>query len=132
MVSAVELPGLSAVRAGTAHAVAAPWEGAMQTAQQITTIQPDTDQQDDFIAGLLHGFRFRGCQTREDWEAAIAVRRSVYRASCGYEVPVPDDYDRRSWLFIAEDATTGKAVGTMRVTPRWAGSLEAEEYFTLP
>ncbi len=101
----------------------------MQTAHQIETRTAD---QDDFISGLLAGYRFRVCQTREDWEAAIEIRRTVYRESCGYEVPVPDEYDRRSWLFIAEEVSTGKPVGTMRVTPRWAGSLEAEEYFTLP
>ena len=45
---------------------------------------------------------------------------------------MPDEYDHRSWIFIAEDVATGKAVGTMRVTPRWGGAVEAEEYFTLP
>src|SRR5690349_9498456 len=101
----------------------------MQTAHQI---EPAADTNDDFIAGILQGFRFRVCQTREDWEAAIDVRRAIYRESLGYEVPVPDDYDHRSWLFLAEETTTGKVVGTMRVTPRFAGRLEAEEYFTLP
>jgi N-acyl-L-homoserine lactone synthetase len=104
----------------------------MQTAHQIATTDTPTTDQDDFVAGLLQGFRFRVCQTREDWEAAIEVRRAIYRESLGYEVPVPDEYDRRSWLFLAEDTATGKVVGTMRVTPRFAGRLESEEYFTLP
>jgi hypothetical protein len=45
---------------------------------------------------------------------------------------VPDEYDRRSWLLLAEDAVSREAVGTMRITPRAWGPLEAEEYFTLP
>jgi N-acyl-L-homoserine lactone synthetase len=104
----------------------------MQTAHQIPQTDTRTDDQDPFIAGLLAGFRFRVCQSREDWEAAIEVRRAIYRESLGYEVPVPDDYDHRSWLFLAEEVATGKVVGTMRVTPRFAGRLEAEEYFTMP
>jgi N-acyl-L-homoserine lactone synthetase len=101
----------------------------MQTAQQIAET---ATHDDEFVAHLLEGFRFRVCQTPEDWDAALQIRRGVYQSSCGYEVPVPDDYDRRSWLFVAEDVATGKAVGTMRVTPRWSGPLEAEEYFSLP
>lgn len=104
----------------------------MQTAHQIAETETRNAEQDDFIAGLLQGYRFRVCETREDWEASIEVRRAVYRESLGYEVPVPDEYDQRSWLFLAEDVTTGKVVGTMRVTPRFAGRLEAEEYFMLP
>jgi N-acyl-L-homoserine lactone synthetase len=104
----------------------------MQTAHQIPQTDTQTTDQDDFVAELLEGFRFRVCQTREDWEAAIEVRRAIYRESLGYEVPVPDEYDHRSWLLLAEEVATGKVVGTMRVTPRFAGRLEAEEYFTLP
>ncbi len=104
----------------------------MQTAHQIAETEPRAAEHDDFIDGLLQGYRFRVCETREEWEASIEVRRAVYRESLGYEVPVPDEYDRRSWLFLAEDVATGKVVGTMRVTPRFAGRLEAEEYFTLP
>ena len=104
----------------------------MQTAHQIAQTDTESAGQEAFIAGLLEGFRFRVCETREDWEAAIEVRRAIYRESMGYEVPVPDDYDHRSWLFLAEETATGKVVGTMRVTPRFAGRLEAEEYFPLP
>lgn len=104
----------------------------MQPAQQIAPNDTAPAPVDDFVAGILQGFRFRVCQTSEDWEAALEIRRSVYRESCGYEVPIPDEYDGRSWLFIAEDVATGAAVGTMRVTPRYSGPVEAEEYFTLP
>jgi len=104
----------------------------MQTTHQIARAPVPSTDDTAFIAGLLDGYRFRVCQTAEDWAAAMEIRRSVYRADCGYEVPVPDDYDARSWLFVAEDLATAKAVGTMRMTPSWAGTLEAEEYFTLP
>jgi N-acyl-L-homoserine lactone synthetase len=80
---------------------------------------------------LLHGYRFRICERAEDAMRALAVRRQVYRGLCGYEVPVPDAYDHRSWLLLAEHEESGEAVGTMRLTPRSAGALESEEYFTL-
>ena len=81
---------------------------------------------------LLDGFRFRVCETAEDATRAIEVRRRVYRDASGYTVPVPDDVDARSWLLIAEEVETGRAVGTVRITPRSAGSLECEEYMHLP
>jgi hypothetical protein len=81
---------------------------------------------------LLDGFRFRVCETAEDATRAIAVRRRVYRETCGYTVPVPDEVDARSWLLVAEDVATGAAIGTVRITPRSAGPLEAEEYVELP
>src|SRR5205823_6658495 len=56
----------------------------------------------------------------------------LYRGVCGYDVPVPDEYDKRSWVLLAEHVRSGRAVGSMRVTPRSAGHLEAEEYFRLP
>ena len=104
----------------------------MLTSQETITPVARANEADDFLAGLLRGYEFRVCQSREDWEAAIAIRRRIYHADCGYDVEVPDEYDARSWLFVAEDRATGEVVGTMRVTPRWAGPLEAEEYFTLP
>jgi N-acyl-L-homoserine lactone synthetase len=98
---------------------------------EITRVTfPDDDE--DFVASLLRGYEFRVCERHEDWDAALAIRRRVYGAGCGYDVEIPDEYDARSWLFLAEDRATGEAVGTMRVTPRWRGALEAEEYFTLP
>jgi hypothetical protein len=81
---------------------------------------------------LLDGFRFRVCETEADATRAIAVRRRVYRESSGYTVDVPDDVDARSWLLLAEEVETGRAVGTVRITPRFAGRLEAEEYVDLP
>ena len=81
---------------------------------------------------LLSGYRFRVCTDPESWEASLAVRRQVYNEGCRYDVAVPDAYDHRSWLLIAEHVETGEAVGTMRLTPRSAGRTEAEEYFWLP
>jgi len=81
---------------------------------------------------LLQGFQFSVCQTPEAFEAALDVRRRVYRGSCGYDVPVPDGYDHRSWLLLAENSASAEPVGTMRITPRTVGRLEAEEYFSLP
>jgi len=81
---------------------------------------------------LLRGYRFIVCGTPTEYAVALDVRRRVYRELSGYDVPVPDAYDSRSWLLLAQDVTSGGAVGTMRVTPRFAGPLEAEEYFQLP
>jgi hypothetical protein len=83
-------------------------------------------------ADLLDGFRFRVCETAEDATRAIEVRRRVYRDGSGYNVPVPDDVDGRSWLLMAEDVESGQVVGTVRITPRSAGRLECEEYLNLP
>jgi len=104
----------------------------MQATLSLSTTTEIDDDHEAFVAGMLTGYRFRVCQTAEDWAKALEVRRAVYHGGCGYEVPVPDDYDTRSWMFLAEDVETGKAVGTMRLTPRFAGTLEAEEYFKLP
>jgi N-acyl amino acid synthase FeeM len=84
------------------------------------------------LADLLDGYRFEVCTDPAAFDAALGVRQRVYNDGCGYDVPVPDAYDRRSWLLLARDARSGEAVGTMRVTPRSAGRLEAEEYFWLP
>jgi hypothetical protein len=84
------------------------------------------------LARLLRGYCFRVCEDAAAAAQALAVRRRVYVEECGYSVAIPDRYDARSWLLVAEDASTGEAVGTMRITPRAAGPLEAEEYFDLP
>ena len=84
------------------------------------------------VADLLQGYRFRLCTDPEAFEAALDVRDRVYNHDCGYGVPIPDPYDRRSWLLVAYHEASGAAVGTMRITPRSAGRLEAEEYFWLP
>ena len=91
-----------------------------------------TESVDGIQAHILEGFRFQVCQN--PWQAAQAldVRRQVYLQDSGYEIPVPDEYDRRSWLITAEEISTGRIVGSIRVTPRFAGPLEAEEYFELP
>lgn len=84
------------------------------------------------FSGLLRGYVFTVCEDPAAATRALEVRRRVYNEACGYDVPIPDSYDRRSWLLLAEDAASGEAVGSLRVTPRWAGPLEAEEYFALP
>jgi hypothetical protein len=84
------------------------------------------------FSGLLRGYRFHVCEEPSAAGRALAIRRHVYQDASGYDVPVPDAYDARSWLLVAEDATTGDAVGSLRITPRWAGRLEVEESFVLP
>lgn len=83
-------------------------------------------------ADLLQGYRFTVCETAEAFENAMDVRRRVYNGTCGYQLPIPDGYDHRSWLLLAEHVPSEEAVGTMRVTSRAGGRLEAEEYLTLP
>jgi hypothetical protein len=90
------------------------------------------DRRAHLFEDLLLGHAFRVCADRESVQAALDVRHAVYRSECGYSVPIPDDYDARSWFLLAEDAASGRAIGSMRLTPRSAGSLEAEEYFDLP
>lgn len=101
----------------------------MHANAQTTNQAPGTD---DILVHILEGYRFAVCEN--PWQAgrALEVRRQVYREESGYDVPVPDEYDRRSWLITAEEVATGKIVGSIRVTPRFGGPLEAEEYFTLP
>jgi hypothetical protein len=103
---------------------------------QLDTASTQTVTTSDEVTGipvdLLDGFRFRVCETAAQAASAIEVRRRVYRESSGYDVPVPDDVDPRSWLLMAEDVDTGRTVGTVRLTPRSAGPLECEEYIDLP
>jgi len=116
-----------------AVAVQATQEVAMyKTRDDASGSQVIRESGSSVLADLLHGYRFRVCESPEDAAQALAIRDQVYNAGCGYDVPVPDDYDRRSWLLLAEDLSTGRAIGTMRLTPRAAGRLEAEEYFRLP
>ncbi len=84
------------------------------------------------LAGLLAGYRFVVCEHAAQVAEGLAVRREVYVESSGYDVPVPDEYDRRSWLLLAVRADSGEPIGSVRISPRQAGPLEAEEYFTLP
>jgi hypothetical protein len=88
--------------------------------------------EDRSLPDILRGYRFSVCQNAAEVERALDVRRQVYVRDGGFQLPVPDVYDRRSWLLIAEDVVTGLTVGTMRVTPRSAGSLEAEKFFNVP
>ncbi len=81
---------------------------------------------------LLRGYRFLVCEDAASVSRALDVRRRVYVGGCGYDVPIPDGYDRRSWFLLAEHVRSGEAVGSMRVTPRFAGPFEAEEYTALP
>jgi len=103
----------------------------MENIRQIVPRETDRNRSSIFRE-LLHGHRFSVCEEPADVVRAIDVRRQVYRGVCGYDVPVPDEYDKRSWVLLAEHVRSGRAVGSMRVTPRSAGHLEAEEYFRLP
>src|SRR5262245_53250328 len=101
----------------------------METTTERTQSQ---NEQSDFISGLLDGYRFTVCEDAEAAVQALEIRRQVYVDGVGYDIPVPDAYDGRSWLLLAEDEATGKPVGCMRLTPRFAGPFESEEFFTLP
>src|SRR5439155_13685529 len=103
----------------------------MRTNQRRATAE-SLDEHAVPFGDLLRGYRFRVCTDPASFAAALDVRRRVYQGGCGYDVPVPDEYDGRSWLLLAEHEETGEAVGTMRITPRSVGRLEAEEYFWLP
>ncbi|HJQ75592.1 MAG TPA: GNAT family N-acyltransferase [Gaiellaceae bacterium] len=102
----------------------------MQNAEHLVDV-PRT-RQEALLGSLLRGYRFRVCEDADSAARALDVRRRVYRESCGYDVPVPDAYDGRSWLLLAEHVRSGDAVGSMRVTPRSGGPFEAEEYLDLP
>ena len=98
------------------------------TAQTIET----PSATDSGLTTLLEGYRFYVAEDAETFARALEVRREVYVENFGYDVPVPDEYDHRSWLLVAEHVESGEIVGTMRMTPRTYGPVEAEEYFTLP
>ncbi len=104
----------------------------MQSSQQTAVVGTELSRHASIFTGLLRGYRFRLCETEEAVARGLEVRRSVYRDDCGYDVPIPDAYDHRSWILLAEHLASGQAVGSMRVTPRAGGPLEAEEYFALP
>jgi hypothetical protein len=77
-------------------------------------------------------YRFRVCETDEQAAVAFEIRRQVYQEGCEYTVRIPDEIDERSWFFLAEEASTGKPIGTMRATSRAYGPFELEKYFRLP
>jgi len=104
----------------------------MQTPTETATTVDDPQAQQLFLEGLLEGYRFFVAQTPEDVAQALEIRRQVYHEEVGYDVAIPDEYDHRSWFILAEEIETGKRVGTIRLTPRTEGPLEAEEYFRLP
>jgi N-acyl-L-homoserine lactone synthetase len=89
-------------------------------------------RESDILPGLLGGYRFSVCEGPEATAAALDIRRRVYVEGVGYAIPVPDAYDARSWFLLAEHEATGQAVGSMRLTPRFVGPFELEQYFTLP
>jgi len=88
--------------------------------------------ENDIVLGLLHDYRFSVCEGPEAARQALDIRRRVYVEGVGYDVPVPDAYDAHSWFLLAEDEMSGRPVGSMRLTPRFAGPFELESYFTLP
>jgi N-acyl-L-homoserine lactone synthetase len=100
--------------------------------ENLATRQSETDDQREFVAGILGGYRFKVCETPDEVAQALDIRRRVYVDDVGYDVPVPDALDGRSWLLLAIHEETGEPVGSMRITPRFAGPYELEKYFTLP
>jgi N-acyl-L-homoserine lactone synthetase len=103
----------------------------MQSARHVAPVMKST-RHTSIFKGLLRGYRFSVCETPAAAARALEVRQAVYVEDCGYDIPIPDEYDSRSWFLVAEHLRTGEVVGSMRVTPRAAGCLEAEEYFRLP
>lgn len=127
--------GGASVRRGVARGTAlAAGFGTMPSMRSTHVRERPGDHRRDtsLLAGLLRGYRFAVCEDPAAVLRALAVRRSVYVGECGYQLAVPDEYDRRSWFLLAEEADSGQAVGSMRVTPRLAGPLEAEASFDLP
>src|SRR2546428_5292062 len=96
-------------------------EGTMESSQHIQAAVERPEIQRSIFTRLLRGYRFSICEDAASVARALEVRRQVYRGACGYDVPIPDEYDGRSWLLLAEDVRSGEAVGSMRVTPRAAG-----------
>src|SRR5262249_61620174 len=72
---------------------------------------------DDSMAALLHGYRFTVCERSEAAREAVEVRRRVYVEQSGYNLPVPDAYDSRSWFLLAPPCATGEAAGPRRIPP---------------
>ena len=68
-------------------------------------------------------------------DAAVFRAFEIHRLSrgdAGYPVPVADEYDGRSWFVQAQDLDSGDSFASLRITPRGAGDLEAEQYFEFP
>jgi len=99
---------------------------------QAHDTRTEASRRREALEQMLCGYRFRVCETSADVDRALAVRRRVYVEELGFAFPIPDAYDHRSVLLLAENATTGEAIGTMRILPRSAGPLELEEHFELP
>src|SRR5206468_11607981 len=95
---------------------------SMENIRQIVPRETDRNQSSIFRE-LLHGHRFSVCEEPADVVRAIHVRWQVYRGVCGYDVPVPDEYDQRSGLLLAARVRPGRAVGSTRVGPRPAGRV---------
>src|SRR5213593_4781738 len=87
---------------------------SMENVRQV--VRSDATPDPSIFRRLLRGHRFSVCERPADVVRAIDVRRRVYNDVCGYEVPVPDQYDGRSWFLLAEHVPSGRAVGSMRVT----------------
>lgn len=89
----------------------------------------DESRQTEFLKSLLEGYRFRVATSPAEVAGVLDIRRSCYAK---YDIPIPDEYDARSWFLVAECEASGRIVGTIRITPRSAGPMELEEYFILP
>jgi hypothetical protein len=92
----------------------------------IHAIQFPVSSSESDLRTLLADYRFRVCTDEVTAAKAVALRAHTDGA------PIVDEYDARSWLLIAERATTGKAVGTLRISPRVLGPLPVEARVALP
>ena len=94
----------------------------------IQAIQFPLSSSEADLRALLSPYRFTVCEDEAAAARAIGVRRQAEMQGAD----VVDEHDARSWLLIAENAATGEAVGTLRVTTRLLGLLAAEARHTLP
>lgn len=101
-------------------------------AERAPAMAPADTQAIDQITAMFAPYRFRVCETEAEALAALEIRRQVYQENCAYTVSVPDEIDERSWYVLAEEAESGKPIGTMRATSRAYGPFELERYFRLP
>lgn len=92
----------------------------------IHAIQFPVSSLESDLRTLLADYRFTVCTDEATAVKAVTVRAEVDGAT------LVDEYDARSWLLLAEHATTGKAVGTLRITSRVLGRLPVEAHVALP
>src|SRR5207245_8735713 len=71
-------------------------EGFQMQATAERASRSESEHEDGSLAHLLKGYRFSVCEGPDAAARALEVRRRVYVEGVGYDIPVPDEYDRRS------------------------------------